>query len=117
MNATIDGRQFEWDDAKNKINKIKHGINFKTAARVFSDPYCKTEYDAAHSLYEDRWNVKGLVDDVLFVVYTERGTAPYERIRIISAREATQDEKEDYYGNRILLLTKSPATIDGRGES
>ncbi len=39
MKTSIDGRQFEWDDAKNKINKIKHGINFKTAARVFSDPY------------------------------------------------------------------------------
>ena len=39
MNTTIDGRLFEWDDAKNKINKIKHGINFKTAAKVFSDPY------------------------------------------------------------------------------
>lgn len=39
MNVSINGRLFEWDDAKNKINKIKHGINFKTAARFFSDPY------------------------------------------------------------------------------
>lgn len=54
MNTTIDGRLFEWDDAKNKINKIKHGINFKTAAKVFSDPYRIEEYDTLHSIDEDR---------------------------------------------------------------
>ena len=38
-NILIDGRLFEWDNAKNKLNKIKHGINFKTAAKVFNTPY------------------------------------------------------------------------------
>lgn len=116
MNISIDGRLFEWDDAKNKINKIKHGINFKTAAKVFNDPYRLEEPDYNHSTDEDRWQVKGLVDDVLFVIYTERGIEPQKRIRLISAREATQEEKEDYYGNRILLLAER-CTLDGGGES
>lgn len=34
MNATIDGRQFEWDDAKNKINKIKFVIYTKRAEKT-----------------------------------------------------------------------------------
>ena len=29
--------QFEWDDEKEKINIIKHGIDFSTAALVFGD--------------------------------------------------------------------------------
>lgn len=29
MKTLIDGRLFEWDDAKNKINKIRNGIKFK----------------------------------------------------------------------------------------
>ncbi|MBQ3444409.1 MAG: BrnT family toxin [Selenomonadaceae bacterium] len=113
MKTSIDGRLFEWDDAKNKINKIKHGINFKTAARVFSDPYLIEEYDEEHSTDEDRWKIIGMVDDVLFVIYTNRD----EKIRLISAREATEQERGRYYGNRILLLTKSAAAADGRGKS
>ncbi len=62
MKTSIEGRQFEWDDAKNKINKIKHGINFKTAARVFSDPNCYREYDDEYSQDEDRWKIIGMID-------------------------------------------------------
>lgn len=28
---------FEWDDNKEKINIVKHGIDFSTAAHVFQD--------------------------------------------------------------------------------
>ncbi|MBR6711907.1 MAG: BrnT family toxin [Selenomonadaceae bacterium] len=82
MNISIDGRLFEWDDAKNKINKIKHGINFKTAAKVFNDPNCYKEYDGEHSQDEERWKAIGIVDDILLVIYTERA----ESIRLISVR-------------------------------
>ena len=113
MNISINGRFFEWDDAKNKINKIKHGINFKTATRVFSDPYLIEEYDEEHSIDEDRWKIIGMVDDILFVIYANRD----EKIRLISAREATEQERRRYYGNRILLLAESAAAADGRGKS
>ena len=71
----------------------KHGISFEDAMLVFEDEYRKEFYDAAHSEYEDRYHTIGMVEDILFVVYTERG----EYVRIISARIANRKEKEMYY--------------------
>ena len=93
MQTTINGRQFEWDDNKAKINKIKHGVSFKVAAKVFADKNRIERFDFKHSQEEEHWQVIGKVDDVLFVVYTERG----DLTRLISAREATPDERSDYY--------------------
>lgn len=88
---------FEWDNAKNEYNKKKHdGIGFEFVVRVFLDEKRIEKYDYKHSTAtEDRWNVIGLVDDVLFVVYTERN----DKMRIISARKATQEECNEYYDN------------------
>ena len=52
------------------------------------------QYDDIHSGLEDRWQILGMVDKVLFAVYTERGTTT----RIITAREATPEERRVYYG-------------------
>lgn len=84
---------FEWDENKNKINKQKHKISFETAAFVFDDPNYIEMYDFEHSTDEDRYVAIGTVGDVLFVVFTERR----ERIRIISARLATDLERRLYY--------------------
>ena len=93
MQTIIKGRQFEWDDNKAKINKIKHGVSFKVAAKVFDDENRYEQFDSEHSWEEDRWQVIGKVDDILFVVYTERG----DYTRLISAREATATERRIYY--------------------
>jgi uncharacterized DUF497 family protein len=29
---------FEWDSAKEQANRKKHGVDFRTAAKVFLDP-------------------------------------------------------------------------------
>ena len=85
--------EFEWDEEKAAANWKKHGVDFRDAVRVFSDPFRKELYDAAHSDgYEDRYNTIGMVRDILFVVYTERG----ERVRVISARKATPKERRWY---------------------
>lgn len=108
---------------KNRKNIEKHGISFKSAARVFFD-YDRIElYDDAHSEDEDRYNTIGdvsagsvtiigdlgknihRVDDVLFVVYTEREMVDEhgkleEAMRLISARLATSFEGGIYYGKR-----------------
>ena len=84
---------FEWDEEKNAANIKKHGIDFEDAILVFNDEYYVEFYDDAHSIDEDRYNVIGMVDDVLFVVYTERK----QRIRIISARLATPTERRLYH--------------------
>ena len=93
-------RLFEWDENKNRININKHGLSFKTAAKVFLDKNRKNYYDFEHSINEDRWITIGKVKNVLFVVYTERG----DKTRIISAREAQSSEKEKYYGNGNIYI-------------
>lgn len=60
---------------------------------VFNDDDRIEIYDFEHSVDEDRYNIIGKVDDVLFVVYTERK----ENIRLISARLATRLERSVYY--------------------
>ncbi len=92
--------KYEWDENKNSVNKQKHdGIGFETAVRVFLDNKRIEFFDEKHStLTEERWNVIGLVLDVLFVVYTERR----DSIRIISARKATKEEEREYYDNYDL---------------
>ena len=59
---------FEWDEEKNKLNQRKHGIDFETAMLVFNDLQRIEIYDMEHSISEDRYNIIGMVHDVLFVV-------------------------------------------------
>ena len=89
---------FEWDDEKEKINIQKHGIDFRTASRVFFDESRIESYDEELSISEDRYIVIGKVQEVLFVVYTERK----ENIRLISARLATAHERRLYYDSDIF---------------
>ena len=90
----FDGLIVEWDDDKAKKNIKKHKIYFEDAARVFLDKNRIDIFDELHSDFEERWKVIGKVLNVLAVIYTERG----ERYRIISARYATTEEEEEYYG-------------------
>ena len=84
----------EWDDDKNEENIKKHGLDFKTAELVFSDEYRVELFDEQHSADEERYITIGMVNDILFVVYTLRD----ERYRLISARLATKKERQMYYG-------------------
>lgn len=89
---------FEWDENKNLSNIEKHGISFQTASQVFEDENRIEMYDYVNStINEDRFRTIGLVDDVLFVVFTERKNA----IRIISARRATPKERRAYYASNL----------------
>ncbi len=88
---------FEWDENKNEINKVKHKISFETAALVFNDPDYIEMFDFEHSIDEDRYIAIGKVGEILFVVFTERK----DSIRLISARLATMAERELYYDQNI----------------
>ena len=94
---TLYGARFEWDAEKNRINDKNHGIDFETASLVFYDENRIEFYDEAHSEREDRYNVIGMVRNILFVVYTERKGS----IRIISAREADPKERRLYYDRTL----------------
>ena len=120
---TMGGMIFEYDEEKNRKNIEKHGISFKTAARIFFD-YDRIEFfDEENSEYEERFDTIGDLsagtvslsektdtmigsiakDDVLFVVYTERtkkneNGVEMDVTRLISARYATNFERGLYYG-------------------
>jgi len=89
--------EFEWDPAKAESNLAKHGVNFDRARLVFEDffAYEHCHFDSASG--EIRTLISGDVNGgILTVVYTERG----DRIRIISARKATTNERNRYYRGR-----------------
>ncbi|MCL2264920.1 MAG: BrnT family toxin [Treponema sp.] len=81
--------RFEWDEKKNAVNIMKHGVSFEEAAIVFKDPKRIEIYDKKHSFIEDRWITVGITaSTVLTVVFTERNGF----IRIISACKALKKE-------------------------
>ena len=86
---------FEWDENKNKINIIKHGVSFDEAQTVFDDPNGLYIPDEEHSSDEDRFKLIGYSEKyrILFVCYCYRNV---DRIRLISARRATRSEKSLY---------------------
>lgn len=117
---------FEYDEQKNQINIKKHGISFRSAARIFFD-YDRIEFfDDAHSDCEARYDTIGDTsagritqigeisignanqfsvgeNEILFVVYTERvrveeNGKKTDVTRLISARLATEFERGLYYG-------------------
>jgi uncharacterized DUF497 family protein len=85
---------FEWDEAKAAENDAKHGVSFELATKVFDDPFGIERLDDREAYGEDRFILIGTAEgSVLTVVYTERAS----RIRIISARQATKHEHDDYF--------------------
>jgi uncharacterized DUF497 family protein len=90
---------FEWDAGKAEANAAKHGVAFDRAAMVFRDPLALTVFDAAHSESEERWFTLGqdAAGKLLAVAHTFEATAPNRaRVRLISAREATNRERRFY---------------------
>jgi uncharacterized protein len=86
---------FEWDQAKNRANLAKHNVDFADAVAVFEDDLALTRPDL-DSRGESRSVIVGIdaFGRHLVVVFAERGL----RIRIISARLATKQERKSYEG-------------------
>ena len=84
---------FEWDETKAERNQRKHGVEFHEASSVFRDRFALTVLDSRVP-EEDRFVTIGLSSQgrVLVVVYTERE----DRLRLISARAATPQERRTY---------------------
>lgn len=96
MNGT--DYEFEWDDAKADANLSKHGVDFNEAMGVFLDPLLMTRYDEDHSEDEERWVSLGATQGrLLVVVHTFTATSTHMGlIRMISARQPTRREREQY---------------------
>jgi hypothetical protein len=85
---------FEWDPRKVEANFRKHGVRFSQAEPVFSDDFAVTITDDESDPNEQRFVSigKGVKEQVLVVVYCYRDS----KIRIISARLAEAQEREQY---------------------
>ena len=86
---------YEWDPEKDKENEGKHGLSFEEAAEVFLDPLALTFDDPDHSNDESRFITIGVTikQRVVFVSHADGND---DRVRIISARETTRRERNDY---------------------
>ena len=86
--------EFEWDRNKAEKNLKKHGITFPEAATVFGDLLAITFDDPDHSVDEVRLLTFGTtkMGKRIIVSHTER----YGKMRIISARSMTKQERKIY---------------------
>ena len=86
----IEKIDYEWDNAKNQINREKHSIDFE-AINLFN-------WDTAEIITSDRHNeirfaaIGYIADSLYFAVYTIRGN----NRRIISLRKASSRERAQY---------------------
>ena len=85
---------FEWDNNKAEINKRNHKISFDEAQTVFFDYHSIMKPDVEHSTAEERLLIIGTSNknQLVVVSYTERS----DKIRLISARKATRNERRQY---------------------
>jgi hypothetical protein len=88
------GQTFEWNRMKAAKNALDHDVRFTEAATVFWDRDAMSQFDEEHSENEERYTIVGrsIQTRTLFVVHVIKST----RIRIISARQATPNERRDY---------------------
>ena len=83
--------EFEWDERKNDLNFERHTIDFEDAIAIFSEPVLNKRSDRNNEI---RYLAIGLLEDIeIAVVYTMRGDV----CRIISARQARTNEREEYH--------------------
>jgi uncharacterized DUF497 family protein len=83
---------FEWDDAKNRENFAKHGLDFNDAPLVFAGE-CITYRDERFDYGEERFITLGSLDiRVVVLAHTPRG----DETRIISMRKGNRREQKIY---------------------
>jgi uncharacterized DUF497 family protein len=88
--------KFEWDENKNASNKQKHGISFEDASKVFDDSH-RIQYINSSGNEKRFITVGKVIKFIITVIYTVRLGA----LRIISARQARDNERNSYLENKF----------------
>lgn len=84
--------EFEWDEAKNQQNIVKHRIDFEDARRIFEKPFV-VRADDRKDYGENRLIALGDLNGIVVtMVFTKRA----DSIRIISVRKANKHERKVY---------------------
>ena len=85
--------KFEWDEAKQRTNIQKHGIDFADVPAMFKGDVF-TIQDERFDYGETRYITFGILKfRVIVVAHTDKNGV----IRIISARKATKNEEKRYF--------------------
>ena len=87
---------FEFNKSKSESNKVKHGIDFESARKLWMDSN-RIEIPARWVDEQRFFLIAKLEKDIWSAVFTRRKN----RIRIISVRKARDNEKEIYNSGRI----------------
>ncbi len=89
--------KFEWNYSKSENNIKKHGVSFDEAKSVFFDEFAVQFFDSENSDIEDRFLMLGMSieTNLLIVCHCERDSG--NTIRVISARRATNKERNHYH--------------------
>lgn len=95
----MDKTSFEWDPAKDRQNRQKHGVAFSTAQYAFADPKRVILADEEHSTGENRYFCLGRVGDGIVTV---RFTYRNHVIRIFGAGYWRKGKKLYEEQNRLL---------------
>lgn len=91
--------QFEWDSWNLQKNEEKHGISSLEAESAFFDYSHVIFEDLKHSTNSEKRHIlygKSLESRILMIGFTIR----HNRIRIITARQASKKERETYEENK-----------------
>ena len=88
--------RFEWDKFKALSNEQKHDISFEEAQSVFYDENARLMYDPEHSHNEERYILLGMSATLRLLIVCHLYRENDELIRIISARKATPQERQQY---------------------
>lgn len=95
-NINMETILFEWDENKNTINKKKHGLSFEETKEVFYDDNAILFDDPDHSIGEERFLIIGMLKSSKVCIVSHCYRDNDNVIRIISARQATKNEKNTY---------------------
>jgi len=100
------GREFDgfiWDADKSERCYVERGFDFDYAAKIFEADSIEWE-DRRRDYGESRFVTVGEVgDQILVVIWTSRENMR----RIISARPASRQEREKFYGHRETHLQRN----------
>ena len=89
--------EYEWDSAKNRRNRTAHGCAFDIVSG-FDWSEAIEVLDDRFDYGEERWLALGPIGTKLYaLIFSPRGD---DRVRVISLRAATRNERKAYVEHR-----------------
>ena len=93
--------RFDWDQGNIEKNWQKHKVHFKEVEEVFFNKPLIILEDIKHSQIEGRFIALGITNEnrnlyIVFTVRSDKISKAFLRIRIISARDQSKDERRLY---------------------